>query len=74
MRGNASGRIALIDRTMKLRVLFEPGEIAGSATPPAIGFDLSGPWHDIAIAPDIEMLLRRSGAVRSLLGLDRRPN
>ena len=72
MRGNASGRIALIDRTMKLRVVFEPGEMAGSTTPPAVGFDLTGPWHDIAIAPDIEMLLRRSGAVRSLLGLDRR--
>ncbi|KAA2237755.1 AsmA family protein [Salinarimonas soli] len=71
VRGTIQGRLSMVDRMVAARALFEgvpaPAVAASASLPPALAFDLVGPWTDVAVVPDAKALIERSGAARSLL-------
>jgi AsmA protein len=71
VRGVVQGRLSLTDRFVSARALFEgaaaPAASPSTTPPPALAFDLVGPWADVAVVPDAKALIERSGAARSLL-------
>jgi AsmA protein len=71
VRGIVQGRVSLTDRFVSARALFEgtsaPTASPSASLPPALAFDLVGPWTDVAVVPDAKALIERSGAARSLL-------
>jgi AsmA protein len=62
------GRVLVADRSLAVKALVEAVGGAGPASPgPTLAFDISGPWSDISVAPDIPSLIQRSRAARQLL-------
>ena len=62
------GRILLAERALAMKALVEATSGAAPASPgPTLAFDISGPWNDISVAPDIPSLIQRSRAARQLL-------
>ncbi len=67
VRGTVQGRLALPERTLAVRALFETLPTPAGQPGAALAFDLAGPWSDVSIMPDARAVIERSGAARSLL-------
>lgn len=67
VRALLQGRISLVERLVALRAHVDG---AGAPASPTTGmvFDMTGPWEDIAVIPDVRALIQRSGAAKPLLG------
>lgn len=65
------GRILLPERTLAVKALVEAvgasGAGAAASPAPSLAFDISGPWSDVTVAPDVQSLIQRSRAARQLL-------
>jgi AsmA protein len=55
----AQGRVSLAERAVAAKAKVE--STPGSGTTSGILFDISGPWDDVAIVPDAQSLMKRSG-------------
>ncbi|MCG6121203.1 MAG: AsmA family protein [Microvirga sp.] len=68
LKGVAQGVLFVPDRRIAARVAVESKEPVGAGgVIPALSFDVQGPWRDIAVLPDANALIQRSGAARLLL-------
>ncbi|TVR11367.1 MAG: AsmA family protein [Salinarimonadaceae bacterium] len=68
LSGVAQGVIFVPDRRVAARVAVESKEPVGAGGMiSALSFDVQGPWRDIAVLPDANALIQRSGAARLLL-------
>jgi len=63
------GNVSLADRATQLRAVAT--QASDDATPkadaPQLRFDVQGLWDDLSIVPDVQSLIRRSGAAAPLL-------
>lgn len=67
--GVVQGIFFIPDRRISARAAVQSNEaVADGDMVSALSFDIQGPWHDIAILPDANALIQRSGAARLLLG------
>ncbi len=67
--GAVQGVFFIPDRRISARAAVQSKEaVADGDMVSALSFDIQGPWHDIAILPDANALIQRSGAARLLLG------
>ena len=67
--GAVQGIFFIPDRRISARAAVQSREaVADGDMVSALSFDIQGPWHDIAILPDANALIQRSGAARLLLG------
>ncbi|QFU16221.1 AsmA family protein [Microvirga thermotolerans] len=66
------GKVSLPERGISMKVEVSP-LTPSPPLAPAIVFDVSGGWDDIAITPDARSLIERSGAARPLLGVESAP-
>lgn len=67
--GVVQGIFFIPDRRLSARAAIQSNEaVADGDMVTALSFDIQGPWHDIAILPDANALIQRSGAARLLLG------
>ncbi len=67
--GVVQGIFFIPDRRISARAAVQSKEaVADGDMVSALSFDIQGPWHDIAILPDANALIQRSGAARLLLG------
>jgi AsmA protein len=67
-RAALQGRVFLADRALAMKALVEPADTASGISPgAAVAFDISGPWTDISVVPDVPGLIQRSRAARPLL-------
>lgn len=67
--GVVQGIFFIPDRRISARAAVQGREaVADGDMVSALSFDIQGPWHDIAILPDANALIQRSGAARLLLG------
>lgn len=67
--GMVQGIFFIPDRRLSARAAIQSNEaVADGDMVSALSFDIQGPWHDIAILPDANALIQRSGAARLLLG------
>lgn len=62
-----NGRISLPERALDMKAEVSPITTSPSIAP-AIVFDVSGGWDDIAVTPKARPLIERSGAARPLFG------
>lgn len=62
-----AGQLSVTDRTIDLKVDVSPANPAPDASP-AILFNVSGGWDNIAVVPDARSLIERSGAAKPLFG------
>lgn len=68
LKGVAQGVLFVPDRRISARVAVESKEPVGDGGMiSALSFDVQGPWRDIAVLPDANALIQRSGAARLLL-------
>jgi AsmA protein len=70
LRAALQGRVSLIDRAVALKAQVDPITTAPSPAP-AIVFDVTGSWDDIALIPDARAMIERSGAAKPLFGQER---
>ena len=67
--GAVQGIFFIPDRRITARAAVQSNKaVADGDMVSALSFDIQGPWHDIAILPDANALIQRSGAARLLLG------
>jgi AsmA protein len=67
--GAVQGIFFIPDRRISARAAVQSRDSVGDGDMvSALSFDIQGPWHDIAILPDANALIQRSGAARLLLG------
>ncbi|MGO4571528.1 AsmA family protein [Microvirga sp. 2TAF3] len=66
------GHVSLTERSLDLKAEVSPLTPSPSIAP-AIVFDVSGGWDDIAITPNARSLIERSGAARPLFGPEPAP-
>ncbi|MCB8819811.1 AsmA family protein [Microvirga rosea] len=59
------GRVSLAERSLQVKAEVSPMTPSPSLAP-ALVFDVSGGWDDIAITPEARSLIERSGAARPL--------
>jgi AsmA protein len=65
LRAGLSGQILFPERSLALKVNAQSQ--ADMAKKPFLVFDMTGPWSDIALTPDVRALLQRSDAAAPLL-------
>lgn len=73
-RASLQGRLSLVDGLVAMRAKVVGAGPAPSVTttsqaasPAGMMFDITGPWDDVAVAPDARALIQRSGAAQPLL-------
>jgi AsmA protein len=72
LRTAVQGRVSLVDRALALKAQVDPVSVTPSPGP-AIVFDVTGGWDDIAVVPDARAMIERSGAAKALFGQERAP-
>ncbi|MBM1173683.1 AsmA family protein [Microvirga arabica] len=66
------GQVLLVDRTLQVTAGITPADAqAGQA--PALAFDVTGDWDNVAISPQVRSLIERSGAAKPLFPSQRVP-
>ncbi|MBJ6125339.1 AsmA family protein [Microvirga splendida] len=66
------GQVLLVDRTLQVTAGVAPVDApAGQA--PALAFDVTGDWDNVAIMPEVRSLIERSGAAKPLFPSQRAP-
>jgi AsmA protein len=66
------GQILLPDRTLRVTADISAAD-APAAQTPALVFDVTGDWDNVAVAPQVRSLIERSGAAKALFPTERVP-
>lgn len=66
------GQVLLVDRTLKVTAGIAHGN-APAGQSPALAFDVTGDWDNIAVTPQVRSLIERSGAAKPLFPSQRVP-
>jgi len=66
------GQVLLVDRTLQVTAGISPAD-APAGQSPALAFDVTGDWDNVAVTPQVRSLIERSGAAKPLFPQDRVP-
>jgi AsmA protein len=66
------GQVLLVDRTLQVTAGISRAD-APAGQSPALAFDVTGDWDNVAVTPQVRSLIERSGAAKPLFPQDRVP-
>jgi AsmA protein len=66
------GQVLLVDRTLQVTAGIAPVD-APAGQSPALAFDVTGDWDNVAVTPQVRSLIERSGAAKPLFPAQRVP-
>jgi AsmA protein len=66
------GQVLLVDRTLQVTAGIAPAD-APAGQSPALAFDVTGDWDNVAVTPQVRSLIERSGAAKPLFPSQRVP-
>jgi AsmA protein len=70
VQADLRGQVLLVDRTLRMTADVSPANAPASQFP-ALVFDVTGDWDNVAITPQVRSLIERSGAAKPLFPQDR---
>ena len=66
------GQVLLVDRTLQVTAGIMPADTPAGQSP-ALSFDVTGDWDNVAVTPQVRSLIERSGAAKPLFPSQRVP-
>jgi AsmA protein len=72
VQASLHGQVLLVDRTLQVTAGISPAD-APAGQSPALAFNVTGDWDNVAVTPQVRSLIERSGAAKPLFPQDRVP-
>jgi AsmA protein len=72
VQAHLRGQVLLVDRTLQVTAGITPVDTPAGQSP-ALTFDVTGDWDNVAVTPHVRSLIERSGAAKPLFPSQRVP-
>jgi AsmA protein len=72
VQAHLRGQVLLVDRSLQVTAGISPAD-APTGQSPALAFDVTGDWDNVAVTPQVRSLIERSGAAKPLFPSERVP-